>query len=197
MKARSLLVLLGAVCSCVGSPLPVLRDVPSDVDWVSHVLTKGPDDEERRKVTRFVGRGAKWRLDVMTPERKGEITVFDGTRQVSTTPGVTHEDPRVELRRLYANLPGFRFWGEENVKDRECRDRRCWYFSLEDETIVGHLWIDVETHLPRRRIVELEGIRVDEFFAELPDDFQIPPRFFAAAALEEKIRQAREAAGDP
>lgn len=195
MRYRVLPVVVCLVVSCASPrPPPDLRDLPRDLGWRSHVILRGPGDEEFQKTTRFVSQGDKWRLDEMTPDRKGAITIYDGERLVTTSSGSKIVDPRDQLEKLYNSLPGYQYLGETTLESDAGGpefhlDSRCWYFSMEQGGLSSELWIDMETHLPRRRIVTREDSTLSELFFDLPEDFELKPDLFDAAALERRIKK--------
>ena len=174
------------VCSCAG-PNQAPGAFPEDTMWRSVIQKTDPGGETVSVETRFASLGKKFRVEVKSSESaEGRVAVFDGERLVTNWPDKTLSSADFDLRKtykaLYSALARFRYHGE-SVLD----GRKCWYYSLEQESRSHHVWVDMETRLPRRNRLDIEGFVRDEKFLDTPGGFEVTPEVFDAELFEKQL----------
>lgn len=179
--------------------------LPQDVGWRSVTRKTTPGGEEDIAIV-FVARGEKWYLQRRVPGGRDVVFLSDGETVAANIKleglPLAGLDPRRKYNAIYERIPEMTYLGTDEVGGR-----LAWHFvrlrESEDSAGEGdgengpeglpgfeqHLWIDVETRLPRRHRVELGSELVDEQFFELPEDFEVTPELFDPQSLEPRFER--------
>lgn len=142
--------------------------LPKAVSWANRSHVHRSDGTESTLLEAFAAEGKKFRLELAMEGKPAVVWIFDGTHLAANAKlepkPPAQLDPRTTISGAYDMLPDFQYRGIERVGDHDC-----WFFERIGNGVHSRFWIDAETVVPRRVMVEFpDGRKDSQTYADLP-----------------------------